>query len=204
MTRMGTWRWSPNPRLRLGRLCVTVLALASFSLACNAPSPSPEVLREVEQREALAEALVVDAGAQRARLLSSRSDVVFEEGLSALEYDPPFQFRKHAMRWMGQRSLVRLKRHGDRPMRLFMHGWADLDAIKTRPLITASIDGRLLETVRVPEDGLWAMDLVVPPEALRATWVDLQITVGSVAFHWSDPPELKVALLNGLSWTEAP
>lgn len=204
MTRMGTWRWSPSPRLRLDWLCVTALALASFGVACKAPSPSPEVLREVEQREAFSEALIVDAGAQRARLLSSRSDVLFEEGLSTLEYDPPFQIRKHAMRWMGQRSHVRLKRHGDRPMRLFMHGWVDLNAIKTRPLISAYIDGRLFSTVTVPEDGLWGMDFVVPPEALRTTWVDLQITIGSVAFHWADPPELKVALLNGLSWTEAP
>lgn len=204
MTSIETRRRSRHARLAIRPRSASILVLASLGLACEAPSPSAEVVRELGRREAFAEALAVDAGARRAWMLSSRSDVLFEEGLSALEYDPPFQFREHAMRWMGQRCHIRLKRHDGRSMRLFIYGWVDLKAVKTRPLISAQLDGRLLATVRVPEDGLWGMDLVVPPDALRTTWGDLQITLGSVAFHWADPPGLKVALLNGLSWTEAP
>jgi hypothetical protein len=62
-----------------------------------------------------------------------------------------------------------------------------------------------LATSRAAEDGLWGVNAVVPTELLvRKTWLDLRITVHSVAFCCMDAPDLKVVTMNGLSWNEEP
>lgn len=176
-------------------------ASAMGILACG-NEPSPHVSREIARREALAHELIVDAGASRAWAVSSKSDVRFEEGFDVIAYDPPFQFSGHAFRWMGQNAHVRLKSHGGHAMRLQVHGWTDPNVIKSRPVVSAYIDGRLFGTALALEDGLWGIDFVVPADMLQSSWVDLKITISTIAFHWADPPDLKVAMLNGLTWSE--
>lgn len=177
------------------------LILAGSLVACR-KHPSADVAREIARREAFAHELIIDAGASRAWAMSSRSDVLFEDGFSVLMYDPPNNFLNHAFRWMSATNHVRLKSHGARPMRLFMHGWNDPKALKTRPEVTAYIDGQVVGTTGTDEAGLWGLEVIVQPEMLQNTWVDLTITLSAVAFHWIDAPYLKVAMLNGLQWDE--
>jgi hypothetical protein len=103
---------------------------------------------------------------------------------------------------MGQNCHVRLKSHGNRTMKLAFHGWADPHALKTRPVVSAYIDGRLFGATQALDTGLWGIESIVPGDVLGSRWVDLNITVSAVGFHWEDPPKLKTVLMNGLSWTE--
>jgi hypothetical protein len=182
---------------------VATCVVAALLAGCE-KRESAEVTREVAQRDRLARELLFDAGAGRAWAMSSRSDVLFEDGFSGLLFAPPHNYLNHAFRWMSATNHVRLKSHGARPMRLFMHGWADPYALKTRPEIAVYIDGRLIASMRVPEDGLWGIETIVPPELLREKWVDMKVTLSAVAFHWADAPYLQVAMMNGLEWTEVP
>lgn len=182
-----------------------VLGALPFVLGgCSKKEPSAEVAREMAQREAFAHELVIDAGASRAWFMSSRSDVLFEEGFSALTFDPDRDMKGHPFRWMGANNHVRLKGHGGHAMRLFVHGWTDYNAIKTHPIVSIYIDGRHFGSVQVTEDNLWGITTIVPADVLTRPWVDLTISLSSIAFHWLDAPYLKVAVLNGLEWTEEP
>jgi hypothetical protein len=189
------------------RLAAPVLAaLAALAAGCSKGGPAPEVEAEVARREAFAHALALDAGQETAWGVSSRSDVRFEDGLSFVQYDPPDDFRGRAFRFMGQRATIRLAPRGDRPMRLLVYGWIDTKAIRTRPVVSAFIDGRLVATNGpVEPEGVWGIDTVIAPEILGGKrWVNLVLVLSSVAFHWDEPPVLKVAVLTGLEWEPAP
>jgi hypothetical protein len=187
------------------RFLSALVILAVAPIAACAKERPPAVREEAARREALAHALAVDAGAASSWGVSSRSEVLFQEGFSIIEHDPPGSFRNPGFRWMGPRGRVRVKSHGDRPMRLRLHGWAHEKEIKARPVISVYVDGRLVaDTGAVPEDGLWGIDTVVPAELLRdRAWVDVSIRASAVAYHWAEPPDLRVIVLGGFFWEEA-
>ena len=189
----------------LRRLFV-VAALVACVAACGNRERANEIEAETAARESFGRAIVIDAGAGRALGAASRSDVLFEDGFANLQYDPPDDYRNHAFRWMGQRGHVRLKSHGERPMKLKISGWLHEKVIRARPVVTLYVDGgRLYDTGAVPDDGLWGAEVTVGPGAMRgAQWIDLVITVSAVAFHWSDPPALNVVVVNRLEWSELP
>jgi len=184
----SAWRFAP-----------VALAL----LGCTRGPPA-EVTAEVARREAYAHAIAVDAGQGSAWSVSSRSEILFEEGFSGVQYDPPDDFRAHGFRWTGQRARVRLKSHGDRPMHLLLYGWVNLKVTRTHPTLAVYVDGQLVGGAPpVDDSGLWGIDTIVPASMLRdAKWVDLTLVVSAVAWHWAEPPDLRVVVLNGLFWDE--
>ena len=44
----------------------------------------------------------------------------------------------------------------------------------------------------------------VRPEDLPREWVDLNIRLSSISWHWADPPDLMLALVYRFEWTEMP
>ncbi len=186
-------------RLRWHLVAVLLLPLPS----CAKANVSADMQREVDAREQLGRAVAVDAGASRALAVASRADVLFEEGFSNVEYDPPDDFRHHAFRWMGQRGHVRLKSHERRPMRLSVKGWLNEKVIRAKAVVTLYINGRRLGSSGAVEDGHWSLETVVPSSSQRTDgWLDLVVTVSAVAFHWSDAPTLRVVVVTGLEWRD--
>ena len=177
-----------------------VLAPLLLLASCSKPYDDSE---EVKTREVFAKARMLEADAGRAWGLSSKSDAQFEQGFSQIQYDPPEDFRNHAFRWMGQNAHIRLKRHGSKPMRLLMVGWVNEHAMRTKPILTAYIDGVPIKALPPITDHYW-LEVVIPPEQLTREWVDLNVRLSSVSWHWADPPNLLVALLYRFEWGEAP
>lgn len=180
------------------------VAIAALALGCSSKKPSPEVQAEATMREAFARAAAEDAGSGLARLVSSRNDVLFDEGFGVVSYDPPNDYRNPPFRWFGQRSHVRLHEHAGHAMSLELRGWLNEDVIRSKAVVTLYLNGvRLFDTGPV-EKNHWTANYVVPAAMLRTGWNDLVITLSAVGFHWSDPPTLAVAVLNSLEWSEIP
>ena len=171
---------------------VVVLAASVFGcMACSRGEP-PSVLEENARRDAFGNRMLDVEDAGRSRLVSSNPEVVFEQGFSQVLHDPPSSFRNHAFRWVGRSAHVRLKSHGDKPMRVLARGWFDEKALRTRAFMTFFLDGRVLgETLPVDEKGHYWGEFVVPRELLRdREWVDLTMVPSTIAFHWAEPPQL--------------
>lgn len=191
------------------RLASIVLALSlalAAGLGCSGKSQSAEVRAEIEAREAFARAAVVDAGAGGALEVGSRSDVRFEDGFSIVSYDPPDDFlHGNAFRWMGQRSHVRVRAHHEHPMHLRIRGWLNEKVIRSKPVVAVYLDGQLLRDTGAVEEGFWVLETDVSGPMLHdLRWLDLVLTISTVAFQWAEPPDLRIAVLNSVQWTELP
>ncbi|HVJ92073.1 MAG TPA: hypothetical protein VM580_19865 [Labilithrix sp.] len=183
---------------------LSAIAPALALLGCEKKPIPEEIATEIARREALAKRVLLEADAGRALGMSSRSDVVFEDGFSRLLFDPPDDYHNHAFRWMGTSSHARLRTHGDRRMKLRAVGWVDEKVLRTHPVLTAYIDGRVLGIPVPPIDnGFYWFEAEVPPDMLAGKeWVDLNMVLSSVAFHWHDPPNLAVAVVFRFDWEE--
>lgn len=182
---------------------ILLLPLALALSACSSKT-KPQVAAEAAKREAYAKAISLDAGSINSWNVSSTNEILYQEGFSILSHDPPEDFRNPAFRWMGQNAHVRLRSHGNRPMLLHLIGWVHKKVTMTRPTVAAYIDGQLvLATDAVAPTGHFNKKEWIPAELLKdQEWVDLRITVSAVAFHWADPPDLRVVVLNELHWRE--
>ncbi len=184
------------------------LASALVALGCSkAPTDADaKIAAEAALREAYGRSVAIDAGAERMLKVASRTDVMFEEGFGMVLYDPPEDFHNHAFRWMGKNGHVRVRRHGDKAMKLLVKGWFHEKVIKTRPVITAYLDGQYLEeSKRVADGPHWELEKIIPPWMFRdREWVDLNLLCNAVGFHWSDPPQLNVVVVYDFEWTELP
>lgn len=180
-----------------------LLTVPLVLVACGKPKSDPKLEQEIRERDDFARAVVVDAGASRALKVASRTDALFEEGFSAISYDPPDDWHNHAFRWMGQNGHVRLKMHGDRTMKIKLGGWVNEKVIRAKPVISAYIDGQFIGTTGAVESGHFFLEADVPSALARGKdWVDLNITSNAVAYHWGDPPDLKVIVFYNLEWYE--
>lgn len=154
------------------------------------------------RREAYVRDLVAREGIKESFGVTSSPEVHYEWGFSRIEYDPEYKFRSHAFRWFGQRAVIRLKSHGDKPMHLLITGWVDHEALRTKPTISLYLDGQFLSSATV-ENGGFGIGGTIPREMLRkADWVTLNIDMSSVGWHWLDAPGLRVALVSSLEWKE--
>ena len=191
--------------MRNARLLAALFVTASAALACSAKDSRYDPQATPAERERFAVNAALDAGSGGALAVGSRNDVLFEEGFSLVSYDPPDDYKNHAFRWMGQRGHVRLRAHSEHAMKLKLVGWVNEKAIRAKPVLTLYIDGQRIHTTDPVENGHWWIETVVPADMLRSSsWHDLLITLSAVAFHWSDPPTLTLAVLNTLEWTEVP
>ncbi len=182
---------------------LVVVSLACAALGCS--KASSDTKAEIVAREAYGRDVAVDAGAGRMLKVSSRSDVMFELGWSLVSYDPPDDFRNHAFRWMGKNGQVRLHPHGDKNMHLVAAGWVNDKIIRAKPVISLFLDGQFVGTTDSIEDGHWHVDRVLTPDWFRGKdWVNLEIRCNAIAWHWSEPPDLKLVVLYDFVWSEAP
>lgn len=181
------------------------LALAVTVCAGCSKDRSAEVAAETARREEFRVALLRDAGANGALEMSSSSEVLFQDGFWVMQYDPPEDMKGIAFRWIGQNARARLRTHGDKPMDLELAGWIHTKVLMTRPVVSAYVDGQLVgDSGVVPPEGGYGIKARVTPDMLRGkTWVDLVLTVSSVSWHWSDPPDVRVAHVSHFVWTEA-
>lgn len=194
-------------RARRWLACVTLAACPILISAsgCSKKAVPEEIATEVERREELKKRILAEEDASRAGGVSSRPDVVFEDGFSKIMYDPPDNYRNHAFRWMGGNAHARLKSHGDKRMKIRTVGWINEPVLKTRPVLTFNINGRPLGQVDPIDKSFFYFEGEVPPQMFDGReWADLNIVVSSVAFHWADPPNLAVALVFRFDWEEMP
>ena len=178
------------------------LAALLLLVACTADRhrSAEERLRDDFVRE-----LVEREGAIRSFRLTSSRNVIFEAGFSPIEYDPAGDYHNHAFRYIGQRSFIRLRSHGDRPMKLGVYGWIDTKVIRSKPSVNTYVDGRFISGMDVKDDGLFTIESVVGRDLLAGrSWVNLTLELSSVGWHWDDPPKLRVALIYSFAWIEAP
>ena len=181
------------------------LLVASCAAGCSNKSRKAEAEAESAAREQFARTAVIDAGAARMLTVASRADVLFEEGFGIVSYDPPDDFHNAAFRWMGQRGHVRVHSHGDRAMHLKITGWLHEKVLRAKGVVSFYLDGRLIGDTGAVESGNWGFETVVPSAVVHgAGWMDLIIAVSTVAYHWSDPPELRVVVINDFEWWESP
>jgi hypothetical protein len=195
---------------------VAVLVVIAAATACGKEAPLTD---ESRAREAWVRQLSEREDLVDTWSLTSRSDLQFEDGLSGVEMtDPakPFTGWREAahvcttapalpVRWMGARSHLRLR--GESDMELEIRGRANLPELLTRPLITASLNGREIHAALVDEDGYFRIAATVPHAMVRE-WSDLYITLSSVHEPWRDPNgmvggKLMVSRIEHVTWQPA-
>ncbi|MCL2779835.1 MAG: hypothetical protein FWD73_17730 [Polyangiaceae bacterium] len=182
-------------------LAAIVLVSVVIGLGC---SQKPDVSEEIRLREEYAALEAKRAGATEAYRLQSTSEVIFADGFSNIEFDPPGDFRNHAFRYIGQGAHARLRSHGDKPMFLHIFGWLNRKLMQTRPFVSATIDGQYIgQQMQIGDDGLFWIDAVLSPQMLKhSDWVDLHIVLSSVQFYALEVPALKIGVLLDLVWSE--
>jgi hypothetical protein len=189
---------------RVGIVLAALLAVSG--LGCGRRTVSDEQAREEARREEFRLHVLATEDAGRTGDVSSRPDVVFEDGFTKIMFDPTDDFRGHAFRWLGPNAHVRLKSHGNKRMRLHFKGWLDLNKIQTWPVITVFINGVAVKKPLPPvEFSFFEFESEISPDAFEGhEWADLHIVVASVAWHWLDAKQLSVAIIDDFDWVEVP
>jgi hypothetical protein len=191
------------------------VALVIAAAGCGRSSP---ITDEMRVRERFVHELAEREDLLGAWSLTSRSDLQFEDGLALIEFlDPDVPFTgwdeaahrcettpAKAVRWMGARSHLRIRGDRDGDRRLEIRGRADIKTLQTRPIVSASIDGRDVYSEVVDTDGYFVIAATVPA-AWVTDWADVYITLSSVNEPWKEPEgrltvKLMVARLEGVTW----
>jgi len=177
----------------------------------HAPVPTLDPAEESARRDAWLTQLAKREGLEREWALSSRSNLIFADGISGIMFDDldrdprwydvfwrdPEPVRGVPVRWLHKRGHLRVAGIGD--MRLVMHGRINLNSIYTRPRLDVSLDGELLASVVISEKGEFTIDLVVPHARLRG-WADLYLVFNTIGTPERDVRDLRVARLDHVSW----
>jgi hypothetical protein len=169
------------------------LAALAVTLGCgDGAAPGAEALRrdQFAARMAAAEDML-DVWA-----LVSRADVAFDHGFSPIELLAAPPARPTPVRWVGARSLLRVRGAAGR---LTMRGRIDVARVFTRPRVTATLDGDELGSQVVAADGTFA--LAVDVAGRRAGWHDVYLTLSTVAEPWREPASLRIARVEHVGWS---
>lgn len=192
-----------------------MVALIASLVACGHATEPGE---ESRAREAYVRSLLEREGLLDLWQLSSRGDVIFDEGLSQLEVDEdskdehhawyevaPVEHRPHgvARRWMGQRVRILVHGDGTADMRLELRGRANLYRLFNRPRISVSFDGAELYSAAVEPDGRFTIQIDVARGALHG-WSDVYVVLGSIHEPVRAPEVLQIAQLEAVSWEPRP
>jgi hypothetical protein len=186
--------------------------LVVVDLDTPASWPTPEVAAnasEPERREAFVRRLAKREHLEREWALSSRRDLVFEDGLSNETYAQPaddahwYDFfvrdpnptRGQPIRWLSRRAHLRVR--GEGGMHLVMRGRINTSLVFTRPRFDVSLDGELLGSFTTDEGGAFAIDLDV---AASSSWGDLYIVMSSAGQAERDVKDLRLARLEEVQW----
>jgi hypothetical protein len=188
---------------RFGFRTAALCALASLPASCTKANDD-DAKAEIAARAEYAKRMLIEEDAGRLLGVASSPDIMFEEGFSRVSYNPPDHWREHAFRWLGQNAHVRLRSHPGRAMRLHVQGWVNEEIVRTKAQISVFLDGEFLRAEGPFDNGHYWIEVDVPPSMLKRPWVDLNLRLNAVGFHWSDPPLLMVANVYNFSWTEVP
>lgn len=188
--------------------------LVVLDLGAEVPAPPPQPYSEVARRAAFVRDLADREELHDAWSLSTRADVLFDDGFTGLVFldpatdDPTWYDAFHApaaalvrgtaARWMFRRAHVRLRGRGD--MRLVFSGKVNLGAAYTRPRLDAMLDGELVATVIPDADGHFDVDVTISREKLGEGWRDLYLVFDSIAEPQKDVRELRSARLERFEW----
>lgn len=187
-----------------------ILALCALA-ACHRDRPLGE---EGRLREAYVKKLVARENVADLWLLSSREDVILDEGLSSLEMDdndltnddtwfmlpkgPPAK-RGIGRRWMGRRIRIQVHGDGSTDMRLELRGHANLRRLYNRPRIAMTFDGNEIHSALVEPDGSFTIKATIP-RASQNGWSDVYVILSSIHEPVVAPEVLRVAQLEAVVW----
>jgi hypothetical protein len=171
------------------------IALGLLAIGCGRDAP---VTDETRARERYVLELAVREGLVDAWSLASRSDLQFEDGFAPVELVDPLARaawwderartystgRAQPVRWMGARGHLRVRGKGDH--RLEIRGWADVTGLRTRPVVSASIDGMEFHSTLVDDAGYFLIDATIPGSRLTG-WSDIYLTMSSIDNQFQDP-----------------
>jgi hypothetical protein len=143
--------------------------------------------------------------------LSSRPEVLFEDGMPGITYEVPADarwtdyvpadaapVRGAPSRWMRRRTHLRVR--GGRDMHLVLRGHVNLKAVFTHPHLEVSLAGEPLGDVVPDHQGAFVLDVVVPREQLGDGWCDLYAIFDSIGDSMRDVYDLKIARLEAVVW----
>lgn len=144
--------------------------------------------------------------------LASRSDVVFApsgDGPSNV-VTPPGQgnelvrllervvdpvLMEPPRRWLGSRTLIRVRGHGAH--RLQLTAWIDELHLATHATMSVYVDGIPVATLSTDERGIVHLDAPVQCEG----WCDVHLVMSTVSEWWAKAADLRIAELRDLQWT---
>jgi hypothetical protein len=186
----------------------------------EAPAPHPPEA-EAQRRSAWTRQLSDRLNLHGAWALNTRDNLLFDDGFSRLAFAtsflgedvppaPRLQTKAAALadphatvpvgtpvRWMHRRSHLRLR--GERDMHLRLRGQVRREVTGTRPRIAVSLDGELLASMVVAEDGTFTIELPIAAARVR-DWADLYVVFSSVGLPERDNRELRFARLDSVEW----
>lgn len=187
-------------------------AVAASMLLLVACDRDPRLADEPARRAAFVEALAEREQLTDAWSLNSRDDLLFEDGFGGvmmIDPDAPevawpdlarsaTKIRGAAGRWMYRRAHLRVR--GAATMHLALRGKMNLKLVATRPRLDVTLDGVLLASAVVDQDGGFVVGASVPA-GTRDDWADLYLDFSSVAEPEKEPGDLRVARLDHLDWS---
>jgi hypothetical protein len=179
--------------------------------APHEPALALDPAGEPARRGAFVRSLAERTGVLAEWSLNSRPDILFDEGMTGIVYldttaDPrwyevvtadPNPTRGTPVRWLHRRVHFRVR--GDRDMHLVVRGHINLGSVFTRPRLDISLDGELLGSANVDDDGKFVADLVVPAAKLDG-WCDLYAIFNAIGDSARDVHDLKIARLEEVIW----
>lgn len=151
-------------------------------------------------RERFVKALAAREGLTGEWLLTSRGDLVFEDGWSALDRLEPEP--TVPVRWIGTTAHARLRGRGA-DMHLRIWGRVDRGALATRPRVTLVVDGIEIGSRLVADDGAFTLETVIPASWV-ADWTDLYLSLSSVGEPLREPAKVRAARVEGVLWQPVP
>jgi hypothetical protein len=151
--------------------------------------PRPEPAR----RAAFVRTLADRDGLHAAWSLNSRADLLFEDGVAAVQDlgDTP-------LRPISRRAHLRVRGTGDHRLRI--RGGIHLDVGQIRPRVDVTLAGELVASTILDEHGDFAIDLTIAADRLGDDWRDLYLVWSGVAEARQDSPNARYALLESVEW----
>ncbi len=184
--------------------------LVLLDLGADRPTP-PGPADETALRYAFVRKLAESEHLVDAWSLTTRAGLRFEDGFSGIGFvddrvdDPKWYDATHpapqapergtAVRWMHRRSHLRVL--GTSPMRLALRGKVNVAAVNARPRLDIALDGEVLGSATLDDNGRFSIELTVPP---GDGWRDLYLVWSSVAQPEKDIRDLRVARLEEVVW----
>ena len=193
--------------------------LVVLDLATVLREASRRTLRgdEPARRAAWARELADREGLHDAWSLSTRSDVRFEDGLSALRYidaalddarwsaaRPEPGKRTTPVLPMTRRAHLRVRGTTGRDMRLVLRAAIALDAIYSHPRLDVSLDGELVASGVADATGRYAITATVARDQLAPGWHDLYLTFATTADPDREVSDPRIARLESVEWWSPP